>query len=376
VWFAVAASAGFNSTHANYSHIAWYGNGCVINLTSAPVATIFGLFQYGAFDPYGVSPYYGGEDFVIDGFSMPNVPPSTLAFYLGVDHYTTLPISGTTNTSNGLLQKIRNVRLSRLFYTVNPSGFSGTPDPLTFQGAWHDILMEDCSFDSYGLTGSGSNCGGLFVRANAGDSEQLVVRRCYFRTSPLSQPLPVQIQANSSVHNGSMKRICQQVYVEDCTFDSGESTVSGYEVSINDTGGNSSNSGFVTNIEFRRCTFIVCGVSLVSNGNYFGYLRFMDCITGTGSTFPTPSSGSLGQRFPMAGNFGTITVSGNPFPYINVDAVEEIVVVVGGSVSAIVWGSTSSGTPTGLTSGTFRLRPGDSITVTYSTAPSMYKFAV
>lgn len=381
VWFGVAASYGFNSTFKNYSHIRWYGNGCVVNLTnSGTAAVVFGLFQYGNHDSHGVSPYLGGEDFIVDGFVIPDAPPNTQAWYLGVDQYTTLPITGTSNTSNGLLQKIRNVRLSRIFYTANATSYSGSPTPLVLQGAWHDVLVEDCSIDSFGITGT-SNCGGLFVRANSGDAEQLVVRRCYFRTAAGSQPIVAQIQGNASSINGGSSRVCRQVYVEDSTFDSGLSSPAGYELSINDTAGISTNVGFIADVEFRRCTFINCGVSLVGNGSYYGYLRFLDCVNASGSSFPAPT-GSLSERFPMLSNFTTVTpgpTSSGTFTYTNLDALEEIVAVSGGTVTAAFWGASTSGTPTGSLGGTYRLRPGDAITIQYTTTgslPTLAKFAV
>jgi hypothetical protein len=381
-WFGVASSYGFNSTHTNYSHIAWYGNGCVINLTNAgSAATVFGLFQYGNYDTHGVSPYPGGIDFIVDGFVIPNAPADSAAWFVGVDQYTTLPISGTSNNSNGLLQKIRNIRLSRIFYTVAAGSYTGSPSMMVLQGAWHDVLIEDCSLDSYGVTGT-SNPAGLFARANAGDAEQLVVRRCYFRTAAGTKPYPVIIQGNASGNNGSATRNCQQIYVEDTTFDSGLSSPAGFEVFINDTAGMSGNAGFATNFEFRRCTFINCELALNGQTALFGYLRFIDCITGSGSVFPTPNplSPSLSKRFPMTSNFTTLAAlpTSGPYTYPNVDAIEEILVVVGGTVSAVYWGGSASGTSTGTLTGTYRLRPGDSITISYTSgsAPTLYKFAV
>jgi hypothetical protein len=382
VWFAIASSYGFNSTYANYSHVRWYGNGCVINLTnttpSATTATIFGLFQYGKNDSHSSSPYLAGIDFVVDGFVIPNAPTNSTVWFVGVDHYTTLPISGTSGTSNGLLQKIRNVRLSRIFYTAKSGSVSGNgPYPTLLQGAWHNVVIEDCSVDTLNVT-STTLCNGLFIRANAGDAEQAIVRRCYFRTAPGTTPSVVQIQGNLSGNNPTAPRICQQVYIEDSTFDSGLTTPQGQEIYINDVDFSNNDVGYATNIEFRRCIFLNCELYLLAYGNYFGYVRFMDCQSAAGNAMiPSSGSSTLSRRYPMTANFSSISVGSSPFIYSNLDGVEELVAVVGGTLTNVYWGSGVTGTtPTGSLNGTYRLRPGDVLTVAYSGAPTMYKFAV
>jgi hypothetical protein len=65
-----------------------------------------------------------------------------------------------------------------------------------------------------------------------------------------------------------------------------------------------------------------------------------------------------------------IAVGSSPFTYTNNDTYPEQVVVAGGNVSGI---SVRGVTLTGVTSGEFLLQPGDSIVVTYSAAPRMYK---
>lgn len=78
---------------------------------------------------------------------------------------------------------------------------------------------------------------------------------------------------------------------------------------------------------------------------------------------------SRGNAVPLR-NATAITVGGSPFTYTNTDMVDENVVVTGGTVSAI----SAYGIATGQTAGTWKLRPGDTLQVTYTVAPTMTKF--
>ena len=64
----------------------------------------------------------------------------------------------------------------------------------------------------------------------------------------------------------------------------------------------------------------------------------------------------------------SITVGASPFTY-TAGASPETVYVSGGTVSSI----TKGGNNFGLTSGSFQLEPYESIVVTYTAAPTMYK---
>lgn len=395
VWFGIASSFD-DSAKVNYSHNRWLGNGCTIatltDLSASGVfPSVFGLMQYGKHDSFEGN---AGEDFVVDGFVIPSLQVNQLVWYVAVDHYTTLQ-----QTSADLELKIRAVRLSRIFATwpsTGPSSPPSAPEMNVLQGAWHDVEIADCVMDASAQAGNYGDAGTLFVRANAGDSEQLVVRRCVFRGVGSGEV--VELQGCSTAINVSTPRTCQELYLEDCTIDSGGGFL-GTALYINDanypgTSTPNNQAGAIANVELRRCTFINCGVTLnpqlaLNNGqltlqNRFGYLRFVDCTATNGSNvsqaFPQVAAsygGVLPGRFPMtdssgAANFTGITVGTSPFTYVNSDAIDEVVAVYNGSGVSVTWASSpSAGGP-----GSYRLRPGDSITVSYSTSPTMKKYAL
>jgi hypothetical protein len=397
VWLGIASSYN-DSSKVNFAHIYWFGNGCEIgNLpdlsSSGEFPTVFGLMQYGQYDGFSGN---AGEDFIVDGFQIPSLPVNQLVWALGVDHFTTIP-----ETSAGLALKIRNVRLSRLFAVMSsstPQSPPSAPEMNVLQGAWHNVEISDCAMDASPQAGNYGDAGTLFVRANAGDSEQLAVRRCFFRG--IANGEVVELQGCSTSKNVSTPRTCQDLYLEDCTVDSGGEFLAS-AIYINDAnypGTNTPNNqaGAILNIEFRRCTFINCGVTLndqlasvsgnIQRQNRFGYIRFVDCFDGSGgvSQFPQISSayfGALAGRYPMtqgttppSSNFTTVNTGVSSFTYVNDDAIDEIVAIWGGSSIVVTWNSV--GGPIAGGTGTYRLRPGDSITVTYSEPPQMAKYGV
>ena len=109
-----------------------------------------------------------------------------------------------------------------------------------------------------------------------------------------------------------------------------------------------------------------------SSASYIGSITYAGSGPQTTSTYPTGATGSLRGRDNNGGTLYTvsITVGTSPYSYRNLDGCWEIVYVTGGSVSSITLNSVA----TGVTSGQFRLGPGDVLTVTYSpTAPTMTK---
>src|SRR5579875_1414215 len=67
----------------------------------------------------------------------------------------------------------------------------------------------------------------------------------------------------------------------------------------------------------------------------------------------------------------TLTPNASPFTWTNALGVRVLIVVSGGTVTAISITRLGISTSLGLTSGSFIIDPGDSITVTYTAAPSM-----
>ncbi|HTZ62183.1 MAG TPA: hypothetical protein VMC82_06065 [Thermoplasmata archaeon] len=301
------------------------------------------------------SPPAAGEDIIVDDFVILGVPNTS--FFVSVQNYE----SGISYTN-----QIRNVKVSRIHATWNASttGASG----FVIQGSAREVVVEDCTIDTSALT-SGVDCSNCFVHSNSGDCEQIRVTRCTFIQNGLSGQI-MEIQGNASGTNPSQRRDLHFVLIEDCIFNSGASSPvvggsgGGYIDDNNGTGA----SGFVYDIEFRRCSFINTAISFQSAGSQFGYLRFSDGAPSTSATYPTGFSGSLAGRGPNDPGVA-VTVPASGSPYYNTDGFDEVVLVSGGTVTAIK----RNGTTTGLTTGEFLLRDGDSLTVTYSVAPTMTK---
>ena len=79
----------------------------------------------------------------------------------------------------------------------------------------------------------------------------------------------------------------------------------------------------------------------------------------------------------LATSFGgtaptSITAGASPYTFTPSSTTNQIVIISGGSVSSIAL----NGTTTGLTSGTFYCRAGDSLTITYTTAPTILQYNV
>lgn len=77
-----------------------------------------------------------------------------------------------------------------------------------------------------------------------------------------------------------------------------------------------------------------------------------------------------GNRYAYPQGIGTIPVGTSPVTYVNNDGVPEVVYIVGGIVSQVAKNAVNLFTTTNVT---VWLEPGESVTVTYSTTPSMFK---
>ena len=76
---------------------------------------------------------------------------------------------------------------------------------------------------------------------------------------------------------------------------------------------------------------------------------------------------SLSRQFSSA--LAAVAPTGSPFTYTNATTYIQNVVISGGTVSSI---ALTPGGVTGETAGTWLLRPGDGVTVTYSAAPTVF----
>ncbi len=305
-----------------------------------------------------------GRTSVLDGFVLKNVPNTS--FYLGVTNYASLP------STQGYLTQIRNVVVSRIFATWN-SGVSGASG-MAIQGSARDVAIEDCIIDTSAISESFaySNC---FIRANSGETEEVAIRRCTFIQKAGSGNV-FDVQGNSSsINTGTAHtRSLHEVAFEDCIFDSSSSSVQvggsggGW---VDDTDSTSGASGYVYNVEFRRCSFINVGIKFQSLGNKPGYLRFTDgSLPGSYSNAPLLGRGPDDVGVNFSGSVSNATFTNN-------NGYDEDWIVSGGTPAGSGTANISiNGVSTGTYNGVYRVRTGDQITFAgFSTTgyPTVYR---
>ncbi len=263
-----------------------------------------------------------------------------------------------------------------------------------------EILLEDLHLHSFANAGSGTGllitnsnvtCRRVFIdgsdypsvdhsvlfchggpenASNYGTCENVWFENVHVKNNGTSGQV-VELQGNGTA---SANGILRNVTFVDCTFDSGASSpvIAGLGGPYIDDNNGAANSAYVANIRFRDCKFVNCVMEYQSSASYIGSITYAGSGPQTTSTYPTGATGSLRGRDNNGGTLYTvsITVGTSPYSYRNLDGCWEIVYVTGGSVSSITLNSVA----TGVTSGQFRLGPGDVLTVTYSpTAPTMTK---
>ncbi len=336
------------SSPTPYSSQHFIGNNLTVNWGNNQSFDGFHIVNPG---PMSSPSYSGaaGQDYVIEGV---NSSGTLLNGVLKIYNY----YQGTTGMTP--TDFIRHVRVSRLYdlrgATTNGSG-------LVIIGGCAQSVLEDIEVDLSATSGDQSNC---FVTGNAGETREIEFRRCRFRANGSSGSV-LEAQGNGRANSTNVGT--HDILFEDCLFDSGAGSGAPFGGSggayVDDTNNQGGAVGYIYNYEFRRCVWYNCGMSFQSIGNHFGYLRFI-------GQNPGAFLSSLGQRGPNVSG-PTIVVGSSPFLYTNFDGFPETVVIHGGSGVSIA----QNGVATGLSQGSFILNPGDSVTVTYSTAPTVTKIA-
>ncbi len=339
-----------DSSGAMHSWIRWIGYGTKVNLngyvagigenamtapTTAHHLVISGFEVYGG----GVTNYV-------------SINPSNLAHTGAEQQYGQILLEdiylhtfANAGAGTALLITNSNVTCRRIY--IDGSDYSTTAD--------HSILFCHGGPDNASYYGTCENL--LFeqvhVKNNGSNGQVLELQGCGVASG-----------------NG----ILRDVTFIDCVFDSGASSpvAAGSGGPYIDDNDGYSNSAYVANVRFRDCKFVNCVMEYQSSASYIGSITYAGSGPQTTSTYPTGATGSLRGRDNNGGTLYTvsITVGTSPYSYRNLDGCWEIVYVTGGSVSSITLNSVA----TGVTSGQFRLGPGDVLTVTYSpTAPTMTK---
>lgn len=373
----------------NWSNNFWYGNGAIIKVNGAglnatPNATVFGITQAGAgwngAPPSTSNLIHAGWGFEIDGFVLDGVPGSS--FFVDVSNYL-----GFTGVDHYYVYQVRNVRISRIYATydsLNTTGASG----FVVQGSVRQALLENLEIDVTDIPASSSvspsNC---FIRSNAGETSQVVVRQSRFVNNASNNYITGQVlemQGNpSSLNSGPSDN--HALSIEDCVFDlKGKGTgPSGAFFGEGHGGGEmddhynrSGTYGAVYNLSFDRCTFgKYVGISIDSNEeSVFGYLRFTDGTNPGGVPGLVGTSGSLTGRGPHDQG---IDLTSSPLVPINLSNNTLWTNTLGVTIRVLISGGVMSqsiqvnGQSTGLNSGEFVIREGDTIRVSWTTAPSV-----
>jgi hypothetical protein len=348
------------TTYENYSHCRWLGFGASINANLAGAtsgsggAAVFGVLQAGLYEVSGgIAP---GEDIAIEGFAITNLAAQAVA--VSVENFTN--IVGLTNPTYDY--QISEVRVSRLTVTW-PSDASGGAFGIFVIGSARALVIEDCTLDASAV-GSSHSRSVLAVTASSGECEEIRVSRSTFKASGHGNCL--LLQANTAF-NTSGQRSLHEVLIEDCIFDSGYSSGTGYQgnggglITDDGIGTVGTYPGFVYNLEFRRCYFVNAGITSstqTSGASQFGYLRFTD-----GTTFGgfDPSGTELKGRGPA--DSGLSYSSGSPYNLPVYGFSVRLIVNPGSAVGLAV---KINGTNLGGAGGAFIVRPGDTANLTWT----------
>ncbi len=356
-------------TSINFHDCYWYGNGCQVNcsgLTTGNGETAIAIWAAGTnSSPPSTTSCY---NIVVDGFTCSGWGGA--ATFIGADNTN---VDQSTYGESSLLSRWA-VRHCSFYAKSGISAGSG----FIVQGSAIEGTVEDVSCDLSTTSGDISNC---FVRARAGPTYSLVFRRCYFKSNGSSGQV---LEWQSNAGGSTVQADTHEILAEDCTFWSGAASGSPFGGSgggyIDDNNGSATAKGNVFNLEFRRCSFICMGIDFSTSSvsgftTRFGYLRFIDCRVASSSTVsPLPGvpsfSGSLTGRGPPSATT-SITVGGSPWTYTNSDGIrEQVIVTNGGGITAMSLNGTSLGS---LTGGVFWLYPGDTLSITYTSAPTLSK---
>jgi hypothetical protein len=348
-----------------YQNCYWYGNGATIN--GENLATNY------AIQVNVTGPLNGGTVVAYEcefgGFNLINIAGGALLC-------ATINGHGSSPTD---LQSCHNIRFFQITATFSSSTNATNAGIPVGVNSCNRIVFEDLDIDCSGLPSV--DYSNPFIWSAQGLCHDIRFQRCHFKGNGTNGQVP-EVQGSGVSGGAPSSSVTGKIVFEDCIFDSGSSSVqlAGSGGGFLDDNNSASENAYLTDIEFVRCYWINCGISLQSNSSVsptpYGYVRFRDC-----RNMPGKFSGYLPGRWPIDSPTNnpatTISVGTSPFTYpagknpSSGDPFSETIIISGGTVSQIAF----DGIVTGLTNGVFRLFPGDYISVTYSSAPSMYKIA-
>jgi hypothetical protein len=324
----VPYSAGINPAtngQATYHDCYWIGNGAIINCSGQTTTgnngeQVFNILAYQSAARFGGSGPAPGYNIVIEGFTA--VGFGGAAFYMGGS----LLAAGATYS-----QQWRRVRVSRYNASMATNDSSSAFGTGFYVNGCNGLEVEDVSIDCSAVTpGAMPDVSNLYVTSQTGgDTQSIVFRRCHFLSggaayddnSSTDPGSCIEIQGATQPAGGGTRGNTHDILWEDCVFESGSATVQlggkGGAYIDDYRSGTTADSSSVYNLEFRRCTWINCGMNFTSltSGYAPGYVLFSGPAPGlisgylTGRTMiqgPTLTAGgtqpstSLRQNLPTS----------------------------------------------------------------------------
>jgi len=348
-----------------YSHQYFIGNGVQINWgtqtdgTTGPTSTSSNGF-YILIPGQSSYPAYtgaGGNDYVIEGVVSTGKIISFVRFQ--TDNYNSL--LSTQQITQGV--HVRNITAT---YQADANMTTGSA--FLIQGGdggeVRDITvdMSACSVgnnDCLNVTGSFGEC-----RNWTFERLQLIGNGGNFSTPAMTYITPIELQGN--VKTGTATGGTHDLTFIDCTFDSGVWTIGGTQtltmaqqfadgLLLDDSNGQATIAGWIYNVTFLDCHFLVCPLQLnpTTTGNGDGY----NIVGGAGTT-------------PYAFTNSATTADSNSVTRAWAGFFPMSVQVSNGT--ATVTAVTINGNATGGTTGSYILMPGDVISVAYSGGASVW----
>jgi hypothetical protein len=337
----VAFIIAYTSSGTPLNNIYWYGNGAILTLPANSIT--YGI----KIAPPTGTPTTAPRNIVVDGFIINGNGSTNNLIYISNNQPYTSNTPYSLQISNFI---IRNMYLyGNYFSSFNVFG-SAT------NGLIENVLIDNSSVPA------GNDYSALIVHSPQGTVNYLTFHNVMVKANGSSGQV-LEIQGN--INSGAVV-VTSHLRFIDCIFDTGASSpVSGGSGGpyLDDNNG-TSNSAYITNIDFINCQWINAIIEFQSTTTHFGYIRFI-------GSQPQGFTGTLSGRS-IGSNNTSITVGTSPFTYTNSYDFPIIVTVNGGAVTGIAL----DGVTTGATAGAFLLLPNHTLQVTYTTAPTMTAISI
>jgi hypothetical protein len=375
-WVAQNLVSSSYAATSTYNNIRWLGHGCVVNCNGTGIQNVVEYTVKGPANS-GIAQAYLVE---FDGFTFENVIGNLM--FVQTDN-------GTATTVVPPQDQTHDWKISRIQAT-----WAATSSQLGWGIGISSVRLIHldqiyCDFRNV-TTPSGGGFSGFFVWSQRGNTADIWLTNSVFLIPPntsaggtLSGPNQIlELQGSTS---GS--QTTAWIVIENCIFEmqtaSGALWTGAAGFGLGGTGGVyiddadiKSNAAFIQNFELRSCEFINVGISFRNNNasaTSFGFVRMFDCIFNGNYPSSGPFSGSLSGRGPNSSGMAIagIPAAPNTFTYANDDGFDETVFITGGTVTNVQM----NGVGLPGTWKVFRLRAGDTVTVSYSSTLTLDKVA-